>query len=65
LTVTVKGLNRNGEKIRIKATGLLSQAIEHETDHLDGILYIDRLESEDKLYKIEPQTSQEGPACKG
>jgi peptide deformylase len=65
LSITVKGLNRKGEKIRIKATGLLSQAIEHETDHLDGILYIDRLESEDKLYKLEPQDNEEEPVCKG
>jgi peptide deformylase len=65
LSITAKGLNRKGEKIRIKATGLLSQAIEHETDHLDGILYIDRLESEDKLYKLEPQDNKEEPICRG
>ncbi|MDD4924707.1 MAG: peptide deformylase [Dehalococcoidales bacterium] len=65
VSIVAKGLNRKGEKIKIKASGLLSQAIEHETDHLDGILYIDRLESEDKLYKIEPQTAQKEPACKG
>jgi peptide deformylase len=65
VSVTAKGLNRQGGKIKIKATGLLAQALEHETDHLDGILYIDRLESEDKLYKIEAQTTQEEPACKG
>jgi peptide deformylase len=65
VTVTAKGLDRNGEKIRIKGTGLLAQALEHETDHLDGILYIDRLESEDKLYKIDPQTADEKTVCKG
>ena len=65
VSVTAKGLNRKGEKIKIKATGLLAQALEHETDHLDGILYIDRIESDDKLYKIEEQTTQEEPACKG
>jgi peptide deformylase len=56
-SVTVKGLNREGGKIRIKATGLMAQALEHEIDHLNGILYIDHIESEDKLYKIEPKTS--------
>jgi peptide deformylase len=65
VAVTAKGLNHKGEKIKIKATGLLAQALEHETDHLDGILYIDRLESDEKLYKIEAQTTQEEPACKG
>ncbi len=56
-SVTVKGLNREGEKIRIKATDLMAQALEHELDHLNGVLYIDHIESEDMLYKIEPETS--------
>ena len=55
-SVIVKGLNREGEKIRIKATDLMAQALEHELDHLNGVLYIDHIESEDKLYKIEPET---------
>jgi len=65
VSIVAKGLNLKGEKIKIKAGGLLSQAIEHETDHLDGILYIDRLENDTKLYKIEPQDTREEPACKG
>jgi peptide deformylase len=65
VSIIAKGLNIKGEKIKIKAGGLLSQAIEHETDHLDGILYIDRLASKDKLYKIEPQDAREEPACRG
>ncbi len=56
-SVTVKGLNRDGKEIRIKATGLMAQALEHELDHLNGVLYIDHLGSEDRLYKIEPETS--------
>lgn len=62
-SITVKGLNRKGEKIRIKATDLMAQALEHELDHLNGVLYIDHLESEDMLYKIEPETgNSEGQA---
>ena len=56
-SVTVKGLNRDGGKIRIKATDLMAQALEHELDHLNGVIYIDHIESNDKLYKIEPETS--------
>lgn len=56
--VTVKGLDREGKKIRIRATDLLAQALEHEIDHLDGILYIDRIGSEGKLYKIEAASSE-------
>ncbi len=54
-SVTVKGRDLNGKEIRIKAEGLLAQALEHEIDHLNGLLYIDRLESPDKLRKIEPE----------
>ena len=60
VSMTVKGLNRQGKAIRVKATGLMAQALEHELDHLNGILYIDRVESEDKLRKIEPETGDRG-----
>ena len=56
--VTVKGLDREGKKIRIRATDLLAQALEHEIDHLEGILYIDRIGSEGKLYKIEAESNE-------
>ena len=51
--VTVKGRNRQGKSIRIKATGLMAEVLEHEIDHLNGVLYIDHLESQDKLHKLE------------
>lgn len=54
VSVTVKGLDRWGKPMRIKASGLLAEALEHETDHLNGALYIDHVESEDKLYQVEP-----------
>ena len=41
--------------VKLKAEGLLSQALEHEVDHLNGILYVDHLKSHDDLYKIEPE----------
>ena len=41
--VTVKGLNRSGEAVEIEAKGLLAIALQHEIDHLDGILFVDRL----------------------
>ncbi len=42
--VTVKALNENGKEITIKGKGLLAEALCHEIDHLDGILFIDRME---------------------
>ncbi len=56
--VRVKGRDQNGKEIRIKADELLAEALEHEIDHLNGVLYIDRLESMDKLRKIEPGEAQ-------
>jgi len=56
VSVTVKGQDRQGKAIRIKATDLMAQALEHELDHLNGTLYVDHLESQDKLHKIEPKT---------
>jgi len=52
MVVKVKGLDRHGKEVRIKAEELLAQALEHEIDHLNGVLYIDRLESPDKLQKL-------------
>ena len=41
--VVVKGLDREGNPVSIEATGLLARAIQHEVDHLDGVLFVDRL----------------------
>jgi len=54
-SVTVKVLDHHGRQIRIKGEELLAQALEHETDHLDGTLYIDHVESPDKLWKLTQQ----------
>jgi peptide deformylase len=42
--ITVKGVNRRGQPMRIKANGWLARIFQHEIDHLDGILFIDRAE---------------------
>jgi peptide deformylase len=41
--VSVKGLNREGKPVEIEATGLLARVLQHEIDHLDGLLIIDRI----------------------
>jgi peptide deformylase len=53
--VTVKGKDLSGKEVRIKAEELLAQALEHEIDHIKGVLYIDHLESDEKLHRIEPE----------
>jgi peptide deformylase len=47
LSVTVKGQDRQGKRVRIKAEGFLAQALEHDIDHVD---------SADKLYAVAPET---------
>jgi len=43
--VTVEGLNRFGKKVNITGTGLLGRALQHEIDHLEGILFIERAQT--------------------
>lgn len=42
-SVVVKGLDSNGNEVTIEASGLMARAFAHEIDHLDGILFIDRI----------------------
>ena len=44
LSVVATGFNVHGEPVTIEGSGLLARAIQHETDHLDGVLFIDRLD---------------------
>jgi len=57
-TVTVKGLNRHGRPITVKAKGWLARIFQHEIDHLDGILFVDRAE---KLWQAEEHQGQVVP----
>jgi peptide deformylase len=52
--VTAKGLDISGKPVRVRAEGLLAQALEHEIDHLDGKLYIDHPGCLDTLRKVRP-----------
>jgi len=63
VSVTVKGRDLQGHQVRIKAKDdLLAQALEHEIDHINGVLYIDHLESLDELRKTAPEPEGEGSA---
>ena len=44
-SVEVEAQTLEGETVRIEATGLLARALQHEVDHLNGILFIDRMSS--------------------
>lgn len=57
--VTIKGSNRRGQPVKIKASGWLARIFQHEVDHLDGVLFVDRAE---RVWQTEDQTTQISPA---
>jgi peptide deformylase len=44
----VTGIDLNGNPVAVAGEGLMAQALQHETDHLDGLLYLDRLDKENR-----------------
>lgn len=63
--VTVKARDRHGREIRVKGSELLSRALQHEIDHLNGALYVDHLETLDELVRVreEPEEVSEEAAA--
>lgn len=57
--VTVKGFNRFGKPMRLKAKGWLARIFQHEVDHLNGVLFIDLAEN---VYRLEEEGAQVIPA---
>ena len=51
-TVTVKAIGLDNRPLRIKARGWVARVIQHEVDHLDGILYIDRVEDKSTIRQV-------------
>lgn len=58
LAITIKGLNRHGQAVKIKAEGWLARIFQHEIDHLDGVLFIDRAE---KVWEFKGEPGQAVP----
>ncbi len=44
----VRGIDLDGNEIELSGTGLMAQALQHEVDHLEGLVYLDRLEKDDR-----------------
>lgn len=59
VAVTVKGFNRFGKPMRLKAKGWLARIFQHEVDHLNGVLFIDLAEN---VYRLEEEGAQVIPA---
>src|SRR5690242_8721843 len=58
-TVVVKGRNRHGKEIRVRSSGFTARAFQHELDHLDGVLFTDKLTSLDTLRRVEELVGEE------
>jgi peptide deformylase len=61
--VTVKAMDLDNKQIRFKARGWLARVVQHEIDHLDGILFIDRVEDRSTLRKIADDEEEGEPAA--
>jgi peptide deformylase len=54
-SITVKAMDLNGRSMRIKAEDFLARVLQHEIDHLDGILFVDRMDDDAKLMRDEDE----------
>ena len=62
VTIKFRALNHEFKTVKLDADELLAQALEHEVDHLNGILYVDHMDSHEKLIKIEPKEEEDAEA---
>jgi peptide deformylase len=62
---SVRGLQLDGSTIEIKGEGLMAQALQHETDHLQGTLYLDRLSAEERKKAFRSLRDQDWFTSKG
>jgi peptide deformylase len=58
-SVTVKARDSQGKPIRVKGEGLLAQVLQHEVDHINGVVFVDHLESMNELHKLEEEVAEE------
>jgi peptide deformylase len=58
LRVTVKGMDRQGNRVKFEAEGAVARAFQHEVDHLDGVLYVDKLIAPDRVWRVEDKDKE-------
>lgn len=58
IEVLVRGTTIKGKRFRLRPRGYLARVFQHEIDHLDGTLYIDRLTAPDKIWEVKPGTEE-------
>jgi peptide deformylase len=52
--VKVKAQDLDGKQVRLTATGFLARVLQHEIDHTNGVVFVDRVDDPHKLYKLQP-----------
>ena len=57
--VLVKGRDRNGKEVRIRADGWLARIFQHEVDHLDGVLFLDKVQDRSTIHWVDPDRAEE------
>ncbi len=57
--ITIEGLDRQGEKLIIEAEGFLATVLQHEIDHLDGIVFIDRVKDKSLIREVSKKEEEE------
>ncbi|HWC22004.1 MAG TPA: peptide deformylase [Flexivirga sp.] len=65
LSVVARGFDMYGEPVTVEGSHLLARCIQHETDHLDGILFIDRLDKEQRMLALKEIRSAEWAGLPG
>jgi peptide deformylase len=61
MTTVVTGVDRRGDPVTLTGTGELSRVLQHETDHLRGVLLIDRLTGQDRKDALRQLRGAAGP----
>lgn len=57
--VTVRALNEKGKQFKVKATDFEARVLQHEIDHLNGILFIDRMDDTSRLHRVESDEEED------
>lgn len=65
VAVVVRGLDVRGKSLRLHPRGFLARVFQHEIDHCNGVLYIDRLTAPDRIWKVEVGEEEQREAADG
>jgi peptide deformylase len=62
-SVTVEGMDRSGQQVRIQAEGLLARVLQHEIDHCQGVLFMDYIDDPEKIWRVKERREETAEAA--